>query len=353
MSAISRASVAAAVDRTGMARAVLSVRRAVSPWIPVLTYHRVARRDDASLFDDGVVDVSPEQLHRQLAFLRQWFTPIGTDDLVAFVNGSGRLPRNPVMVTFDDGYLDNHDVALPILLEHGVRATFFIATDYVERRRMYWWDRVNFVIKTSTRERLSLAYPEREVIALEGPDGSAGPDGRERRLAAVRRVQRTIKDRVGLDLERFLEGLERAAGVVLSAEDERAMADATVMTWKHVAALRRAGMDVQSHSHTHRVLDTLSAPALEHELRASRSALEGVLGERVRAISYPVGRSLGDSAPMRRAVREAGYELGFSNATGTNRRRAFDPLDVRRISLESDMGDRFFRSMLAIPWLSY
>jgi peptidoglycan/xylan/chitin deacetylase (PgdA/CDA1 family) len=254
------------------------------------------------------------------------------------------------MVTFDDGYLDNHDVALPILLQHAVRATFFVATDYVERRRIYWWDRVNFVIKTSTRERLSLAYPEREVIALDGPDG---PGGKEVRRAAVRRVQRIIKDRFGLDLERFLEGLERAAGVVLSAEDERAMADATVMTWNHVAALRRAGMDVQSHSHTHRVLETLSAAALEHELRASRSALENALGERVRAISYPVGRSLGDSAPMRRAVREAGYELGFSNATGTNRRRVFDPLDVRRISLEANIGDRFFRSMLALPWLSY
>ena len=46
-------------------------------------------------------------------------------------------------MTFDDGYLDNHDVALPILVKHGVRAVFFLATDYIERRRLFWWDRVS------------------------------------------------------------------------------------------------------------------------------------------------------------------------------------------------------------------
>ncbi|MGH7270476.1 MAG: polysaccharide deacetylase family protein, partial [Polyangiaceae bacterium] len=215
---------------------------------------------------------------------------------------------------------------------------------YVERRRPFWWDRVSFVVKSSPRERLVLAYPAREELSLNGP---------EARRAAVRRAERIIKDTVGLDLDRFIDELERAADVVLSAVEQRKMADATVMTWEEITALRRAGMDVQSHSHTHRVLQTLDARSLERELFQSRAALEDALGERPQAIAYPVGRPLGRAAYLRRAVTDAGYRLGFSNATGVSYFRAIDPLNVRRISLDRSIRDPFFRAMLALPMLAY
>ena len=156
------------------------MRRAASAWITVLTYHRVGRRDDPTVLDDGVVDVSPEQLARHLKFVKRWFDPIGIDQLAAFVRGRGRLPRNPLMVTFDDGYRDNHDVALPILVKHGVRAVFFLATDYIERRKLYWWDRISLLIARSKRPRIVMAYPEPLSIPLEGPNafrrGDAPPE---------------------------------------------------------------------------------------------------------------------------------------------------------------------------------
>ena len=340
----SRDSVGAAADRVGLGRVVLSLRRAVSAWITVLTYHRVAGREEAGLLDEGVIDVTPDQLARQLAFVTRWFDPIGIEQLRAFACGRARLPRNPLLVTFDDGYRDNHDVALPILLRHGVVATFFIATDYVERRRLYWWDKLSLLIQRSPKEQLVLTYPQPETLPLGSPGA---------RRAAVKHAQRVIKDRYGLDLPRFLDEVEGAAGVVLSTDEERRLVDATVMTWDQVLSLRRAGMDVQSHSHTHRVLQTLDAVELDRELRESRRMLEGVLGESVVAISYPVGKPLRDAPHIRGAVREAGYDLGFSNATGIDRTRTFDPLDVKRVSLDLSMRDPFFRSMLAIPWFAY
>jgi peptidoglycan/xylan/chitin deacetylase (PgdA/CDA1 family) len=340
----SREAVGAAADKIGISRVALSVRRAASAWITVLTYHRVGRRDDPTVLDQGVVDVSPDQLARQLRFVKRWFDPIGIDQLCAFARGRGRLPRNPLMVTFDDGYRDNHDVALPILVKHGVRAVFFLATDYIQRRRLYWWDRLGLLVERSRRPRLVMEYPEPMSIPLEGPDA--------RRLATGR-VQRIVKDRPGLDLGRFLDQVERAAGVTLSTDEERRLVEATVMTWEHANALRRAGMDVQSHTQTHRVLQTLDGRELERELRGSRRALEDALGEPVVGISYPVGRPLRDAPQIRQAVRDAGYQLGFSNATGVNRRRALDPLDVKRVSLDLSIRDPLFRTMLAFPWFAY
>jgi peptidoglycan/xylan/chitin deacetylase (PgdA/CDA1 family) len=341
---MNRAALATTLDQLRVPQLVMSLRREVSPWLTVLTYHRVTRPRVAAGLDDGVVDVTPELLEQQLAFIGRWFHPIGLDDLFAFVRAQRALPKNPVLVTFDDGYRDNHDVALPILQRHGVRATFFIATDYVERRRPFWWDRVAMVIKRSPRDHVEMRYPEPIHLRLDTAQG---------RVSAVIRVTRVVKDCAQLDLDRFVEQLERAAGVTLGCDEERRIANETVMTWEQVAALRRAGMNVQSHTCTHRVLQTLDSAQLGNELRASREVLEGVLAEPVRAIAYPVGKSLCDEPRIKRAVRDAGYELGFSNGTGVNRLRGLDPLDVRRLSLEIPLGGSFFRAMLALPCLGY
>jgi peptidoglycan/xylan/chitin deacetylase (PgdA/CDA1 family) len=339
-----RATLASALDRARFPQLALSMRRVRSLWLTVLTYHHLASPDDVLPLDEGVKDADAEGLDRQLAFVRRYFDAIGIDELRSFAAGTGTLPPNPLLVTFDDGYRDNHDVVLPILLRNGLRATFFIATDYVERRRLYWWDRLSWMLRRARCEVLRLEYPYREAIPL---------GDLEARRHAARRVQRIVKDHVGLDLRRFLDGVERASGATLSAADERRFADAVVMTWTHVRNLRAAGMDVQSHTASHRVLQTLAPHDLERELVTSRAVLEDVLGEPVRAISYPVGRSVRDDPQVLRAVRAAGYELGFSNATGVSWTSAFDPFDVKRLAMERSMPDSFFRSMLALPFLAY
>lgn len=132
------------------------------PWWPwrrltVVTYHRIG--DPGSGFDADVVDATPAQFDRQVAMLKRHFTLVGTDDLADHLAGA-KLPANPAMITFDDGYRDNHDVALPILRRHDVRAVFFVATGYVTERRLFWWERISHAVAQTKRERLVLVYPD-------------------------------------------------------------------------------------------------------------------------------------------------------------------------------------------------
>jgi peptidoglycan/xylan/chitin deacetylase (PgdA/CDA1 family) len=342
MGPFDRTSIATALGGLRVPELVLALRRTSSPWITALTYHRVAPAGVASTMDDGVVDATPEQLDRQLAFVRRWFDVIALGDLLAYAAGRAPLPRNPLLVTFDDGYREGHDVVLPILLRHRIRATFFVTTDCVERRCLFWWDYIAHVIKASRRTRIVVEYPERVELALATPQA---------RSASIGRVQRIVKDRPGLDLPRLLEELRGAAGVELTQDGERRLAEDAVLRWEHVLALRRAGMDVQSQTCSHRVLQTLGEAEVARELRVSRETLEDVLGEPVRAVSYPFGRPLRGAPQIKRQVREAGYDMGFSDGTGINRRRSFDPFDARRIAMDAALSDRRFRSMLAVPWL--
>ena len=146
-------------DKTGATSAAFALRRrARAARMPVLTFHRIHESSAEYPYDDGVIDATPKEFERQIATVAKYFTPVGVDDVVRFLDGAP-LVKNPILVTFDDGYRDNYEVAMPILKKHGVRAVFFIATEYINRRRLFWWDRIAYAIKKSRRRSLALEYP--------------------------------------------------------------------------------------------------------------------------------------------------------------------------------------------------
>jgi peptidoglycan/xylan/chitin deacetylase (PgdA/CDA1 family) len=333
------------VDRAGIPSAVLALRAAARApvWITVLAYHRVNNATAGADYDAGTVDVTPEAFDRQVAFAKRWFDVIGIGDLLAYARGA-RLPPNPLCITFDDGYKDNWQIAVPILEKHRATATFFIATTYVEDRRLFWWDRLAYMVKRSTREAITLDYPSAMTLPLRG-DGA-----RERAFDTLRAV---ITGHFGIDLWRFLDAVADGSGIVLTRDDERRLAEDLVLSWDDVRAMQSAGMDIQSHTRDHYVLRTMTSDHLRAELEGSREILEGILGAPVRALSYPVGHGVAADPEQRAAVKRAGYELGFTNASGINHRLRFDPLDVRRLSLDLEAPDGYFKTVMAIPYASY
>lgn len=336
-----RQRLASLLHQTGVVRAALALRSSVSTqWLTVLTYHRFPNPGGDEPFDDEVIDVTPEVFDRQLRCLCKHFTLIGSDELCAF--GAGRpLPPNAVAITFDDGYLDNFQRALPILKRYGARATFFLSTAYLSERRLYWWDRVAYLLKRSTLPYVVLDYPHRLVLDLHD------------RKRATERVLRLIKTHQPLDVELFLEQLARSAGVTWSQKLEQSFAERLLMTWDHVRELRQAGMDVQSHTRTHRVLQTLSREELRDELVGSRADLQRELGEAPRAIAYPVGTPLLPDSPIRGALAQAGYEIGLSNATGSNLINGnVDRFNIRRQSVGLNVSDAYLLAILTMPALA-
>jgi peptidoglycan/xylan/chitin deacetylase (PgdA/CDA1 family) len=125
------------------------------------------------------------------------------------------------------------------------------------------------------------------------------------------------------------------------------------MTWQEVRALSDSGMDIGSHTRTHRVLDTLSADELADELGKSRGELEARLGIQIRTIAYPVGRSVADSATIRAALVKAGYVLGFTARAGVNRPfPGEDEYDLRRMRVCVGTSAEQLAGMLAFPGLA-
>lgn len=103
--------------------------------IIVLNYHMVEDKDIA-------LSVLPKDFDKQMAYLKEHdFHPISTNELYRALTEGIELPKNPILITFDDGYIDNYTHAYPILKKYGFKAAFFIVTGFLDDnnpRYMSW-----------------------------------------------------------------------------------------------------------------------------------------------------------------------------------------------------------------------
>jgi peptidoglycan/xylan/chitin deacetylase (PgdA/CDA1 family) len=121
------------------ANAPLPTPMGVYSWtlkVPILMYHYISQPPPDS--DEYRVDLSvtPDMFRQQMTYLRDnGYTAIDFYDLTSAIAGQSELPDKPVLLTFDDGYIDNYEAAYPILRKFGLKGTFFIITEYVDNGR--------------------------------------------------------------------------------------------------------------------------------------------------------------------------------------------------------------------------
>jgi peptidoglycan/xylan/chitin deacetylase (PgdA/CDA1 family) len=236
--------------------------------------------------------------------LRRWFTVLPLDAAVRRL-AQRSLPERSLSISFDDGYADNHEVALPILLRHGFAATFFVSTGFLDGGRM-WNDSVIEAVRRTPHDLLDL----RDV---EAPLLGAYP---VRNLEDKRRAVTAIIDAV-----KYLPQPRRAAVVdILAARCGAPLPDHLMMRSEQVLALRRAGMQIGGHTVTHPILAELPADQARAEIGEGKRRLEALLGEPLSLFAYPNGLPDRDfTARTAAMVREAGFEAAFTTAWGAAR----------------------------------
>ena len=262
--------------------------------LSILIYHRVLSDEDAL----NRWDPTAAQFEAQMRLLRNAFTPLPLSEAVdRLVTRS--LPSRAVCVTFDDGYADNVDVALPILMRHSVPATFFIATGYLNGGRM-WNDTVIESLRAHRAPEIDLEKWGLGVMPVATP---------ELRRAAIIRVLSKLKHLSQSEREVKAAQLAEMAGTSLS--------DGLMMRDDQVCTLRRSGMDIGAHTVSHPILAKVSQTDARREIIESRERLSDVVKEPIRLFAYPNGKPKQDYAAEHvRIVRDAGFRAAVSTAWG-------------------------------------
>jgi peptidoglycan/xylan/chitin deacetylase (PgdA/CDA1 family) len=291
----------------------------------ILNYHRVGNADETP-FDSGVFSATAEQFDSQLAYLKRRFHMTTLEEVFAMIGGDS--PRGTsVLITFDDGYLDNYTLAFPILRGHGVQAVFFLPTAFIGTGKLPWWDVIAYLVKQSVKERIQIEYPEPVIFDLP-------VDGRK--LASMQ-ILRLFTQPAMKDPERFIADLEKACEV----SRPRGGAERCFLDWEEARVMQQNGMAFGSHTHSHEILSKLSPELQREEARHSREILERELNQVVDILAYPVGLKHCYSADTVSALKQTGYRAAFSFYGGSNLPGEIQPFDIRRYGVANESYSRF------------
>jgi peptidoglycan/xylan/chitin deacetylase (PgdA/CDA1 family) len=293
----------------------------------VLNYHRIGNPDDDP-FDPGVFSATGDQLSEQVSYLKRHVSLVTIQEALDFVDGTikEKTRRCRALITFDDGYLDNYEVAFPILRSHGVQGVFFLATSMVGSCYVPWWDRIAYLMKTARQRRFSLRYPADVAVDVD-----------ENGLAkSLRQVLSLYKRPDNTDPVRFIRELaEEAKGQDPPGTLRR------FINWDEAREMIGGGMAIGSHTHSHQVLSQLGPDQQRQELAQSRAVLREELGIEADALAYPLGHTTSFSEQTQQLASQTGYRAAFSFHGGTNLPGMTRRYDVKRVGVGNQSWPRF------------
>lgn len=273
-----------------------------SPRALVLRYHSVAAAEEqATLYLDHGLTITPEAFERQLQFLQSRYTIVPLQDLVHRLR-QGLPPYNrAIAITFDDGFRDNYTYAFPLLRRYRMPATFYLTTGCIDNRQLFWVAHLRYLL---TLTRVPELHTSTEQFSFN-------------------LTQTTDREEAFRTLVVRMKNIPTTKRLALLAElSEKLAVDTTplrqlMMTWSEVRDMHGQGMSFGAHTVTHPNLPNTTAEEAEQEIRDSKEMTEAHLHTSVLDFSYPNGRgSRHITEQVKEIVRRAGFHSAVTSLIG-------------------------------------
>ncbi len=305
--------------------------------LTVLGYHRIC--DPASPGFSGLesnVSATPAMFARQMDYVKRRFNVISLEALRAYVADGVALPPRPLLITFDDGYLDNYTHAYPILRERGLPAVLFVVSRWLGSAYRPWWDTCADLFRHTAKTRAVLfGIGERDL---------GTPAARHRALEDMLPRLKALPDE---EKQRQVIALGEVLEVSLPDPQEQRFFSAA-----QAREMAGHGVVCQMHTASHPILTRIPFDMAQAELAECRDTLEAEIGGQMVALAYPNGMFEDFNPAIMAHLRSMGISLAFTLENGPIRlgqlrRRA---LEIPRVFLIfKDTIEVFQAKVLGIP----
>jgi peptidoglycan/xylan/chitin deacetylase (PgdA/CDA1 family) len=323
----------------------------------ILLYHRVAELQT----DPQLLAVTPKRFAEHLDVLRRRLRPISLADAARSIEAR-TIPRDAVVVTFDDGYADNLMEASPRLEAKEIAATFFVTSGQIGRVDEFWWDELERLIlmTESLPSRLELAVDDLAVsfafqTGCEFPKAHQllladwnvlQPNDPTERHALYRRMHNVMKGLSPAIRDRVLAHLRDWARDSGSGRpSHRALTQTQLKT---LGSVKLA--EVGAHTVHHPALSALAPGDQAFEIEQSKAGIEEMTGRPVASFSYPFGGRQDYTMATVSMVKAAGFQSACSNFPGWVGRNS-DPFQLPRFLVRNWTGEEFARRLTQLRFV--
>ncbi|THB64909.1 MAG: polysaccharide deacetylase family protein [Gammaproteobacteria bacterium] len=267
--------------------------------LSVLSFHRIAENRDP--FYESV---TTKELEQQFCTLKKYFNVLPINKAIQQLQ-EDTLPKRSVVITFDDGYANNYDLALPLLKKHNLSATFFICSGAIDGGIM-WNDAIIESIQNHKGSQLNLSLDEgfSSRIAQKWPTATIT---QKIQLAQILRAEL-----------KYLPLTKRATLIeILKEKTSTEFSSNLMMASSQIKALADSGMEIGGHTLNHPILNKSDDAEAENEIFLDKEKLEKIIGKKINYFAYPNGKPKTDFSERDKVIlKNAGYKAAFSTADG-------------------------------------
>lgn len=290
--------------------------------IKVLAYHRI----NDELFDPLNLNIKTENFEKQIRLLKQKFNIVSFEKAVDMIQNKDSIPKNTIVVTFDDGFADNYINAFPLLNKYGVPVTIFLCVEAVNSQQVLWFQQIINAFYQTSKKTLELEI---------------GGKLREFRISSITQKYHIAREIVLLSKKLLLPKRRQLVEQILSKLEinlKDIELNNEMLKWTQVREMDQKGITFGSHGMGHSILTKLGEPELFKEIHDSREIIERELDKKIIYFAYPNGGNEDLNKNIKNMIREAGYVSACTLIQGYNKK--YDDLfEVKRFCVTTGMSN--------------
>jgi peptidoglycan/xylan/chitin deacetylase (PgdA/CDA1 family) len=270
----------------------------------VLTYHRVNETVPSLQLDT----ISLSQFKNQLSYLKKFFNVLSMADALRMTN-EDCLPPRSVVITFDDGYIDNYELAFPVLKALNLPASFYIPTSGLENGYL-WYDQVVTLIEEC---------PLKRWVHHVSPELNDKTHKLDLLNATVSKVKTLKLNERKAYLNKILIDSE-------APEPKRC-----IMSAEQVLDLHRNGFEIGGHTHDHPILSLEDEKSSSQQISMNKDILQNIIDKEIIGFAYPNGQNEDFQQKDIDILNGFGFEYAVTTVRGGNSKDT-NPFELYRIT---------------------
>jgi glycosyltransferase involved in cell wall biosynthesis/peptidoglycan/xylan/chitin deacetylase (PgdA/CDA1 family) len=287
--------------------------------IKILAYHRV----NNDKFNPLGMSINVANFEKHMRLISRDYNPVSLENAIELLTNKQKIPKNCIVVTFDDGYKDNYIHAFPIIKKYNIPATIFLSVEAINKQNLLWYDAIVNAFQVTTKDSVNL-----QDLGLGKYDLSLAAD----KITAINAAVSFGKYIRTNYREVFIKELLMKLDAKLKTNDKFSF----MLDWGDIKLMQKNGISFGSHGMTHSILTTLSNEEVEYEIRESKEIMQKEIGTEINLFSYPNGGERDFNSNIERVLRENNYLSACSLIKGTNKNNT--PLfSLRRYCVNSGL----------------
>ncbi len=307
--------------------------------LTIVTYHRITHKDIGEIESSlPFLFTTLKSFNEHLNFFLKKYRIISFNKLAEYLEND-RLPWNSLIITFDDGYEDNH-YAYELLKKMNIPATFFLVTGKIGKNedKPLWWDRVYYFFKffEMQSEKIKIVETNNELIILF-----------QKYRNNISKLFQILNNVPTEHVEEILDNFQS----LYKIDNANLVKDNRFLSWNQILEMSHY-VDFGSHSCRHQNLTVIGEDIVKNEIIESKKIIEERTNKKAVAFSYPMGKK---NNKTKEIVKNAGYIFAVTTRRGINKLK--DRYSLKRINIWEETGlsldGKFSRGFFAFKLLGF